>query len=195
MALLLVQIQWSALCDTYSKKVARSILCVCGVEVSTFNKLKDSGSNPDIKKCHELFKNEKHKIKHSKKVKQMKINWLDESPLTYAEAMELLSHSHKKRLEMEDKNKWDAYVNDFTFWMFINDTYCYMLDEVKKEVGDIHYRYFSYPKIKEVIDWEIFPDRQGNTLAKDVLKQERKENIWEIVEDWWEVIFKILYFY
>ena len=125
----------------------------------------------------------------------MRINWLDESPLTYEEAMELLSHSHEKRLEMEDKNKWDAYVNDFTFWMFINDTYCYMLDEVKKEVGDIYYRYFSYLKIKEVIDWEVFLNRQGSTLAKDVLKQEEKENIWEIVENWWEVIFKILYFY
>lgn len=125
----------------------------------------------------------------------MKINWLNESPLTYEEAMELLSHSHEKRLEMEDKNKWDAYVNDFTFWMFVNDTYCYMLDEVKKEVGDIYYRYFSYLKIKEVIDWEVFLNRQGSTLAKDVLKQEEKENIWEIIEDWWEVIFKILYFY
>lgn len=125
----------------------------------------------------------------------IKINWLDESPLTYEEAMELLSHSHEKRLEMEDKNKWDAFVNDFTFWMFINDTYCYMLDEVKKEVGDIYYRYFSYLKIKEVIDWEIFLNRQGTTLAKDVLKQEEKENIWEIVEDWWKTIFKTLYFY
>lgn len=125
----------------------------------------------------------------------MKINWLDESSLTYEEAMELLSHSHEKRLEMEDKNKWDAYVNDYTFWTFLNDTYGYMLDEVKKEVGDIYYRYFSYLKIKEVIDWEIFLNRQGKTLAKDVLKQEGKENIWEIVEDWWEVIFKILYFY
>ena len=125
----------------------------------------------------------------------MKINWLNESPLTYEEAMELLSHSHEKRLEMEDKNKWDAYVNDFTFWIFVNDTYCYMLDEVKKEVGDIYYRYFSYLKIKEVIDWEVFLNRQGSTLAKDVLKQEEKENIWEIVEDWWKVIFKILYFY
>ena len=125
----------------------------------------------------------------------MKINWLNETPLTYEEAMELLSHSHEKRLEMEDKNKWDAYVNDFTFWMFVNDTYCYMLDEVKKEVGDIYYRYFSYLKIKEVIDWEVFLNRQGSTLAKDVLKQEEKENIWEIVENWWEVIFKILYFY
>ena len=130
-----------------------------------------------------------------KEVKEMKINWLDELPLTYEEAMELLSHSHEKRLEMEDKNKWDAYVNDFTFWMFVNDTYCYMLDEVKKEVGDIYYRYFSYLKIKEVIDWEVFLNRQGSTLAKDVLKQEEKENIWEIVENWWEVIFKILYFY
>ena len=130
-----------------------------------------------------------------KEVKEMKINWLDELPLTYEEEIELLNHSHEKRLEMEDKNKWDAYVNDFTFWIFVNDTYCYMLDEVKKEVEDIYYRYFSYPKIKEVIDWEVFLNRQGSTLAKDVLKQEEKENIWEIVEDWWEVIFKILYFY
>ena len=130
-----------------------------------------------------------------KEVKEMKINWLDETSLTYEEAMELLNHSHEKRLEMEDKNKWDAYVNDFTFWTFLNDTYCYMLDEVKKEVEDIYYRYFSYPKIKEVIDWEVFLNRQGSTLAKDVLKQEEKENIWEIVEDWWEVIFKVLYFY
>ena len=53
----------------------------------------------------------------------MKINWLDESPLTYDEAMELLNHSHEKRLEMEDKNKWDACVNDFTLWTFLNDTY------------------------------------------------------------------------
>ena len=125
----------------------------------------------------------------------MKINWLDESLLTYEEAIELLSHSHEKRLEMEEKNKWDAYVNEFTFWTFLNDTYGYMLDEVKKEVEDIYYRYFSYPKIKEVIDWEVFLNWQGSTLAKDVLKQEEKENIWEIVEDWWEVMFKILYFY
>lgn len=124
----------------------------------------------------------------------MKINWLNETPLTYEEAIELLNHSHKKRLEMEDENKWDAYVNDFTFWTFLNDTYGYMLDEVKKEIGDIYYRYFSYPKIKEVIDWEIILDR-SDKLAKDVLKQEEKENIWEIVEDWWKTLFKTLYFY
>ena len=122
----------------------------------------------------------------------MKINWLDETPLTYEEAMELLSHSHEKRLEMEDKNKWDAYVNDFTFWTFLNDTYGYMLDEVEKEV-DINLNFF-YPKIREINEWSIFIINHDDRLAKDVLKQEEKENIWEIVEDWWEVIFKILYF-
>jgi hypothetical protein len=164
---------------------------VCGVEVSTFNLLKDSGSNPDIKKCHELFKNEKHKTKHSKKVKQMKINWLDESPLTYEEAMELLSHSHEKRLEMEDKNKWDAYVNDFTFWTFLHDTYNYMRNEIKKEI-DIDLYYF-YPKIKDFIDLEtILLDSEKFRLTKEVLQLEKKENVWEIVEDWWELTFKIL---
>lgn len=123
----------------------------------------------------------------------MKINWLDESPLTSEEAMELLSHSHNKRLEMEDKNKWDACVNDFTFWTFLNDTYGYMLDEAKEKVDDFYLKYF-YPKIREIIDWEVILNR-SDKLAKDVLKQEGKENIWEIVEDWWKILFKTLYFY
>lgn len=125
---------------------------------------------------------------------KMKINWLDESPLTYEEAMELLNHSHEKRLEMEDKDKWDAYVNDITFWGFLRDTYGYMLYDVGKEV-DMDLNYF-YPKIKELNDWSIFlTNNQDYKLAKDVLKQEEKENIWEIVEDWWKTLFKALYFY
>ena len=121
----------------------------------------------------------------------MKINWLNETPLTYEEAIELLNRSHKKRLDMELKNNWDAYVNDFTFWEFLNDTYNYMLDEIRKEV-DIESKYF-YPKIKDVIDWAIFVDGLDSRLAKDVLKQEGKENIWEIVEDWWKALFKMIY--
>lgn len=124
----------------------------------------------------------------------MKINWLDESPLTYEEAMELLSHSHEKRLEMEDKNKWDAYVNDFTFWTFLYDSYGYMIDEVKKEVNNFYSKYYYYPKIKDLIDWERLLNR-SDQLAKDILKQEGKENIWEIVENWWTQIFKLLYLY
>ena len=126
-----------------------------------------------------------------KEVKEMKINWLNETPLTYEEAMELLSHSHEKRLEMEDKNKWDAYVNDFTFWIFLHDTYNYMRDEIKKEI-DIDLYYF-YPKVKDFIDLEtILLDSEKFRLTKEVLQLEKKENIWEIVEDWWNLTFKIL---
>ena len=127
----------------------------------------------------------------------MKINWLSETLFTYKEAMELLEHSHKKRLEMEDKNKWDAYVNNFTFQTFLIDTYGYMLDEVKKEI-DIDKKSY-YPKVKEFLDWEIFLDR-SDKLMKDILKDEflnpeGKDNIWEIVEDWWKMLFKLLYDY
>lgn len=127
----------------------------------------------------------------------MKINWLSETLFTYKEAMELLKHSHKKRLEMEDKNKWDAYVNNFTFQTFLYDTYGYMFDEVKKEI-DISKKNY-YPKVKEFLDWEIFLDR-SDKLMKDILKDEflnpeGKDNIWEIVEDWWKMLFKILYDY
>ena len=121
----------------------------------------------------------------------MKINWLDESPLTYEEAMELLSHSHEKRLEMEDKNKWDACVNDFTFLTFVYDTYYYMLEEVKKEVNIDEFYY--YPKIRDLNDWGTILENFDKRFAKDILKQEGKENVWEIVEYYWTVVFKILY--
>lgn len=130
----------------------------------------------------------------------MKINWLSETLFTYKEAMELLKHSHKKRLEMEDKNKWDAYVNNFMFQTFLYDTYGYMFDEVKKEIdiNDINRKSY-YPKVKEFLDWEIFLDR-SDKLMKDILKDEflnpeGKDNIWEIVEDWWGMLFKLLYDY
>lgn len=127
-----------------------------------------------------------------KEVKEMKINWLDESSLTYEEAMELLSHSHEKRLEMEDKNKWDAYVNDFTFWTFLNDTYCYMREEIEAEYNINEFHYFPM-KLRDFMDLEtILSDSEKFRLAKEVLQLEKKENVWEIVEDWWELIFKML---
>lgn len=122
----------------------------------------------------------------------MKINWLDESSLTYEEAMELLSRSHEKRLEMEEKNKWDAYVNDFTFWTFLHDTYYYMREEVNKEV-DIDLNYF-YPKIKDFMDLEsVLQFQDIDRPAKNILIETHKENIWEIVEEWWTHLFKVLY--
>ena len=73
----------------------------------------------------------------------------------------------------------------------INDTYGYMLDEIKEEVDDFYLKY-SYPKVREIIDWEIILNR-SDELAKDILKQEEKENIWEIIEDWWITLFIALY--
>lgn len=127
-----------------------------------------------------------------KEVKEMKINWLDETPLTYEEAIELLSHSHEKRLEMEDKNKWDAYVNDFTFWTFLNDTYCYMREEIEAEYNLKEFHYFPM-KLRDFIDLQtIFLDSEKFRLTKEVLQLEQKQNVWEIVEDWWELTFKML---
>ena len=122
----------------------------------------------------------------------MRINWLNETPLTYEEAMELLSHSHEKRLEMEDKNKWDTYVNDFTFWTFLHDTYCYMRKEIEAEYNINEFHYFPM-KLRDFMDLEtILLDSEKIRLTKEVLQLEKKENVWEIVEDWWELIFKML---
>lgn len=122
----------------------------------------------------------------------MKINWLDESPLTYEEARELLSHSYEKRLEMEDKNKWDAYVNDFTFWTFLYDSYGYMREEIEAEYNINEFHYFPM-KLRDFMDLEtILLDSEKFRLTKEVLQLEKKENVWEIVEDWWNLTFKIL---
>jgi len=69
-----------------------------------------------------------------------------------------------------------------------------MIDEVKKEINNFYSKYYYYPKIKDLIDWERLLNR-SDQLAKDILKQEGKENIWEIVENWWTQIFKLLYLY
>ena len=42
---------------TAKQQVHAPTHCVCGVEVSTFNLLKDSGSNPDIKSVMILRRN------------------------------------------------------------------------------------------------------------------------------------------
>ena len=64
-------------------------------------------------------------------------------------------------------------------------------NEIKKEI-DIDLYYF-YPKIKDFIDLEtILLDSEKFRLTKEVLQLEKKENVWEIVEDWWNLTFKIL---
>lgn len=122
----------------------------------------------------------------------MRINWLDESSLTYEEAMELLNRSHNKRLEMEEKNKWDAYVNDFTFWTFLNDTYGYMQEEIEKEQNlDYFFLCYYFPmKLREFMFLETFLSNEKFKTAKQVLQLKQKYNIWEIVEEWWKSIFE-----
>ena len=124
----------------------------------------------------------------------MKINWLDELPLTYEEAMEFLSHSHEKRLEMEEKNKWDAYVNDFSFGTFLQDTYYYMAQEANKNLSWALHDYEYYPKVKDLLDLEDFWVKENKVQMKKVIKdREPGTLIWEIVEEWWKNIFKVLY--
>ena len=51
-------------------------------------------------------------------------------------------------------------------------------------------------KLRDFIDLEsILLDSEKFRLTKEILQLEKKENIWEIVEEWWTTLFKTLYFY
>ena len=48
-------------------------------------------------------------------------------------------------------------------------------------------------KLRDFIDLEsILLDSEKFRLTKEILQLEKKENVWEIVEDWWNLTFKIL---
>lgn len=48
-------------------------------------------------------------------------------------------------------------------------------------------------KLRDFISLEtILLDGEKFRLTKEILQLEKKENVWEIVEDWWNLTFKIL---
>ena len=94
--------------------------------------------------------------------------------------------------ESHDFSRAECQVNDFTFWTFLHDTYCYMREEIETEYNLRHFHYFPM-KLRDFISLEtILLDSEKFRLTKEVLQLEKKENIWEIVEDWWDLTFKIL---
>ena len=48
-------------------------------------------------------------------------------------------------------------------------------------------------KLRDFISLEtILLDGEKFRLTKEILQLKKKENVWEIVEDWWNLTFKIL---
>lgn len=53
------------------------------------------------------------------------IDWNDCTPLTKEEWIEFINFGIPELKEMEYKNSWDFYINDYGFNFFCNDLLCY----------------------------------------------------------------------
>ena len=119
------------------------------------------------------------------------MDWFN-STLTYGEAIELLSRSHEERVEMESKNLWDAYVNDFFFGIFVRDAFYAMESDMRNDIkGEIGYQYL--PKVSDFLTLIDFAneDEELNKPIREVLKMQFPEKpIWLNVEAWWENLFR-----
>ena len=119
------------------------------------------------------------------------MDWFN-STLTYSEAIELLSRSHEERVEMESKNLWDAYVNDFSFGIFVRDAFYAMESDMRNDIkGEIGYQYL--PKVSDFLTLIDFAneDEELNKPMREVLMMQFPEKpIWLNVEAWWENLFR-----
>ena len=86
------------------------------------------------------------------------MNWIDGANLTYREASELMRQTREKRRALEDYNRGDAYVNDYTFYNFALQAYFLMLECVKEDLKaqNLIYKhdYITLPKIKDFLTLE-----------------------------------------
>lgn len=123
------------------------------------------------------------------------MRWFDVSPLKYAEAINLLNRSHKERLEMESKNLWDAYVNGFSFGVFVRDAFYAMESDMRSDISDIKGKvgYQYLPKVADFLALIDFTneDEELKKPMRDVLEEQIPKNpIWKNVEMWWENLFE-----
>ena len=65
------------------------------------------------------------------------MDWLNTDKISYSDMIELLNRTHNKRVELESKNNWDAFVNEIPFEDFIFQIYWAMyeliLDDLKEQ--------------------------------------------------------------
>jgi len=92
------------------------------------------------------------------------MNLLAAESLTKDEAMEFISYGIDRLRDAESKNSWDFFVNDWTFFCYVNDLFNYCFDELDNaEVTEEFYskinRKQNYPKLQDISDlWNMILD-------------------------------------
>lgn len=119
------------------------------------------------------------------------MNWLNEHPLTKAEAKEVFNKIKIYLIDMEPKNSWDAFINEDTFSYFIKQAFFKMENYIKEEIGTEDLEKFKYyPKIA---DFFFFKDciKEDVTLQTHMAVFIKNDNkaIFELVENWYNNLF------
>ena len=126
------------------------------------------------------------------------MDWLNTDKISYSDMIELLNRTHNKRVELESKNNWDAFVNEIPFEDFIFQIYWAMyeliLDDLKEQ-GVNYYDYDLIPTVAEFLTLKDFitEDKKNMRLSiRDFLKKYDCVLISEAVEKFFNNLFKEL---
>lgn len=117
-----------------------------------------------------------------------KNDWLKMEYLTSEEANELLARVHDQMVEMENKNDWDASVNEEGFQVFLYQSFFAMLEEIEKDVGEDLGKYQYFPKINDFWHYAEYI-AEVHCSVDDARDDFHKTYIYELVEEWWHLWF------
>lgn len=115
-----------------------------------------------------------------------KSHWLNNEDLTSEELRDLLMRIHERLVDMEEKNCWDASINEMGFQCFLNQSLDYMLDEIEKDIGYDIEKYQWYPKINQLWHYADYIADVHCTVDEASQDFKGKTKIYEMVEEWWK---------
>ena len=115
-----------------------------------------------------------------------KSDWLKLEDLTEREINYLLIRIHERLVDMEEKNHWDAVINEVGFRYFLDQSLEYMLDEIENDIEDDIEKYQWYPKINQLWHYADYIADVHCTISEAAQDFEGKTKIYEMVEEWWK---------
>lgn len=123
-------------------------------------------------------------------------HWLEWTDLTKEDIEWLISAVHPYLVSMEEKNNWDATMNEEKFQSFLFQAFFQMIEVLEKildpeRVEDIDF-YAYYPKIDLFLDCENDIEHVQCTSVYKVMKSYNTTTIYETIEKWWHIISEYL---
>lgn len=106
------------------------------------------------------------------------VDWNDWSPLTKEEWIDFVKLGIPEFKEMEHKNSWDFYINDFSFSLLCNNFLCYAYDKNAPEDWQDNFQ-----KVKDLMTiWELIDNIDWSEEERKYREDETKRvKIYELI--------------